>query len=1087
MNETTDPSPPVENKTGGRLMALCGCGVVAIIAIVYLLTLSHGVFPGQSAALIATYTGLEPATLPRHPIWGACVKAIGDLGMDGMALRLNLFSLIISVACAWLFYSLFTKAMLRLIDKVKVPADRAARAATAGGVVATLALAFSVPCWIASTRLHYQIFDLLLLLCLAHLLFLYIRTKALAIMMLSALLFGVAVVECVNIGLFLPLFAFYAMQAWLRDDDFRSYRVFLAILFGLAGASFILIVARGFFLSEDAALRDYTSYWIVVRDMLRESSDSLRAAIPNVGWLFVVVFVVVPFLASLAIAPRALSETRDWSFTFFHIALTAVVIATLTNTPISRWGLELHAPTGALPVFLYALTAMVAGYVVVYWYLIVANRSYVPEQLTGLPNIRAGIWSAHAFGWLSVAIVLFASVINGFEASGRRGVFADECARLLLENLKDRPWLITDGMFDNHLRLEAARNGQPLKLIALQHNDNPVYLRQLKRMIETDPEFDGLDRIRLQNSADLGALTFVQDWIESDSNVVDRIAVMSAPDILVGAGCTIVPNYFCFYGVRDQETLKDMPVLERFEGFWTRMRTILAPSRSLRDPIANYRAAVRRQVGFVANNAGVMLEDLGRDEEAYEVYGVVRQIDPNNVSALLNRVEMLHRKQAEGFHSADRVAVEKELREFVGSMKHKLPIWSLSRVFGYVRSPVLFAQLGWTWALSGQPGMALAGMRRAASVATTLASRTRVRQAMADILLSQNADEESESIYEDILNEDPENQKALISMSRIAARRGAFDKAREWLERAKAAGVDNAAVAMESAALDLAANKPEDARIKLTEVTELQPRNLQAWGMLAVSVIQMHDFDEVEKRILPRMESVAGTPDNYLIQITRGQLAYTKGRENYRAARDAFERASALRPGLALLQEGILRLDFMLADKQEAEVHARALLRQDRNIGFANYIMGSLMLERGRRDVAEDYLRRSVSSSRSPEALNDLAELLRKTGNYEEAEKQVRAAIDLAPDFYVTYDTLGGVLADTDRLNEAEQAYAKALDIFKDDLRVHLNLAKLLYKKGNLVKAREIVAQINPRRSELPPFEQEELQQLVRDLTPGRK
>ena len=478
-------------------------------------------------------------------------------------------------------------------------------------------------------------------------------------------------------------------------------------------------------------------------------------------------------------------------------------------------------------------------------------------------------------------------------------------------------------------------------------------------------------------------MAFVQDWIKCDSNVIDRIAVMSAPDLLVGAGCAVVPNYFCFIGARDLKSLKDEPVLEKYGDFWKRMRKILAKSRGLNDPIADYRAGVRRQVGFVANNAGVLLEDLGRDEEAYEVYGIARSIDPDNISALLNRVEMLHRKEGEGFHAADRAAVEKELREFIAQMKHKLPIWSLSRFFGYVRSPVLFAQLGWTWALSGQPGMALAGMQRAASVATTAASRTRVREAMADILLQQNEAEKSESIYADILTEDPENQRALLAMSRIAARRGSFDKAREWLAKAKAAGADNASVTLESASLDLAANKPEDARIKLAEITELQPRNLQAWSMLAVAVIQMRDFEEVEKRILPRMESVAGTPDNYLIHITRGQLAYTKGKDFYRPARDSFERAMTLRPGLPILQEWVLRLDFMLVDKEAAENHARKLLRQDRDNGFANYIMGSLMLERGRRNEAEDYLRRSVGSSRSPEALNDLAELLRKTGNYE--------------------------------------------------------------------------------------------------------
>ena len=1070
-----------------RMDLLFGLGTTAFVALVYLLTLSPGVFPGQSASLMALYTGIEPMVAPIHPVWGALVGAIGKMGGAGMALRLNLFSLVLAVGCVGMFYALFSSLVYGIFDTEKVAEPVARKAAVFGATFASLALAFSVPVWITATRLHFQIFDLFLLLSLAHLFRLYVRTKALAFLMLSSLLFGVGVVECAPIACFAPVFILYAFQLWLRDNDFKGYRLFLSILCALVGLSLYLVAARHFFTHEDITLRGYENYWGVVVQMLRDQIHLFKDSIPKVGWLFPVVFVVLPWVASLAIAPRALNENRDWSVVFFHVALTVVVVATLIDTAVSRWGQELDDPRGVLPVFLYAMTAMVAGYAISYWYITVANRNNIVPQLADLPNAKFSVWSGYVFGWLAAAIVVLTAFINGFEANGRRGAFADECARELLANLKGRPWLVTDGMFDNHLRLEAARIGQPLKLIELQKNDNPVYLRQLKKTIASDPDFADADRIRLQNSADLGAMAFVQDWIKCDSNVIDRIAVMSAPDLLVGAGCAVVPNYFCFIGARDLKSLKDEPVLEKYGDFWKRMRKILAKSRGLNDPIADYRAGVRRQVGFVANNAGVLLEDLGRDEEAYEVYGIARSIDPDNISALLNRVEMLHRKEGEGFHAADRAAVEKELREFIAQMKHKLPIWSLSRFFGYVRSPVLFAQLGWTWALSGQPGMALAGMQRAASVATTAASRTRVREAMADILLQQNEAEKSESIYADILTEDPENQRALLAMSRIAARRGSFDKAREWLAKAKAAGADNASVTLESASLDLAANKPEDARIKLAEITELQPRNLQAWSMLAVAVIQMRDFEEVEKRILPRMESVAGTPDNYLIHITRGQLAYTKGKDFYRPARDSFERAMTLRPGLPILQEWVLRLDFMLVDKEAAENHARKLLRQDRDNGFANYIMGSLMLERGRRNEAEDYLRRSVGSSRSPEALNDLAELLRKTGNYEEAEKRARDAIDLAPDFYVTYDTLGGVLADTDRLSEAEQAYAKALELFKDDLRVHLNLAKLLYKQGNLVKAREIVSQINPRRSELPPAEQEELARLVRDLTPGRK
>ncbi len=1090
-----------EKAAKRKLDMIFGLGITALAAIVYLLTLSTGVFPGQSASLMATYTGVEPMVAPIHPVWGAIVGAIGRMGAGGAgaALRLNLFSLVLAVCCVGMLYVLFSTLAFSCFDTQKVPAPLPARASVFGATFAAAALAFSVPFWITATRLHFQVFDLFLLLVLAHLLLLYLRTGALAFFLVFSLLLGVSIVEAAPIALFAPLFAFVLLRAWLRDDvfgGFRGYRAFLGILLLLVGLSLYFVSAYNFFTHEDITLRGYGGYWDVVRQMLKDQTHIFRASIPDIGWLFPVAFVVIPWLASLAIAQRALNETRDWSFIFFHIALSIVVVATITNTGISRWGLELAKLrdgqpagelAGILPVFLYAMTAMVAGYAVSYWYVAVANRVNILKQLVDLPNVKFSIWSGYVFGWLVAVIVFLAAVINGQEASGKRGNFADACARELLANLKDRPWLVTDGMFDNHLRLEAARIGQPLKLIALQRNDNPIYIRQLKKMIESDPEFPPAERVRLQNSAELGVMTFVQDWLESDSNVVNRIAIMSAPDLLVGAGCAVVPNYFCFVGERDIETLRDKPVLQKYDEFWKRMRKTLAKSRGRNDPISQYRADVRRQVGFVANNAGVLLEDLGRDEEAYEVYGIVRQIDPDNISALLNRVEMLHRKEKEGFHAADRAAIEKDLRDFVSKMKHRLPIWSLSRSFGYVRSPILFAQLGWNWALSGQPGMALAGMRRAADVAATTASRARVREAMADILLRQNDTEKSETIYSDILAEDPENQRALLSMSRIAARRGSFDKAREWLSKAKSAGADNGAVAIESAALDLAANKPETARITLTEITELQPRNLQALGMLAVSVIQMRDFEEVEKHILPRMESVAGTPDDYLVHITRGQLAYAKGKDFYKQARNSFERAATLRPGLPILMEWILRLDFMLVDKSAAEEHARQLLRLDRDNGFANYIMGSLMLESGRNDIAEDYLRRSVGSARSPEALNDLAELLRKTGNYKEAEERARDAIDLAPDFYVTYDTLGGVLADTDRLGEAEKAFTKALELFDDDLRVHLNLAKLLFRMGNLVKAREIVAKINPRRSELPPAEQEELARLVRDLTPGRK
>ena len=1061
-----------------KLDSIWSLATGGLALLVYLFTLSPGVFPGASASLMATYTGLEPLVAPAHPLWGTLVGWLA--GTPIQAFRLNLFSALCGVAAVVLMYKLISGLVYRLIQPEVGQESQAVVAAVLGGALAAVALAFSVPFWMVATRLHFQSFDLLFLLLLLHLFVWFFTSDKLVAGLLVALLCGVSLVESIIALPLLPILLFLAVYADYRQDRIRIGRLTLFGLAGLLGLSLFLIVAYHFCQTEDLTLRGYEGYFDVLRTMVADQIRAARQAVRQHqlgGFL-----VILPWLASLLAAHRALNRPREWSLFLFHGVITVIILFMLGNAPASPWGVLRNR--GGLPIMLYAMIATVAGYLAAYWYQVLAGYRFRKSmgKATGAGG-AFGAWLGYAFVSLLVVLTAVTSVVNGFEASGRRGAFADACAGELLDHLDGRIWLVSDGMFDNHLRIEAARRGQTLKLLALHKNDNPIYIRQVKRMIDQDPEFKPADKVRLKNVLDLGVMAFIQDWMRDDPGLVSRLAVMSAPDLIVGAGWTVAPLYFGFVGVPDRDELKEVDFIGEYGDFWSRMAKLLARSRGVRDPVAEYRGAVRRQVGFVANNTGVLLEDLGRRDEAYQVYKQVRAIDIENISALLNMAEILNRDPA--FMPEDKPLVEKELKDFVDNMARRLPVWSLSRYFGYVRSPVLFAQLGWTWALSGQPGMAMAGLERAEAISTTVASRTRVRGDMADIFIQQGEDERGEAIYEEILKAEPDNQRALVALARIEARRGALDKARTWLERAASAGVDRSALTLEQAAIDLAANNPEQARIKLTEITELQPKNLQALGMLAIAMLQMKDYDAVERRVLPKMESVAGTPDNYLVQITRGQLAYQKGKPYYKHARDAFERASVLRPGLPMLIEWVLRLDFLMDDKPAAEAHARQLLRINRNHGFANYIMGSLMLWRNKRAEAEDYLRRSVRESKSAAALNDLAELLRKSGNLEEAERQARAAIELSPDLYFAWDTLGGVLADTQRWDDAEKAYLRALEIFEDDLRVHLNLAKLLTQKNNRVRAREIISRIQARRNELPPAEQEELARLIRELTPG--
>lgn len=1077
---------PEEYVTVRRKLArIVGICVTLFVGLVFLLTLSTGAFPGESADLMVTYSGLEPKVAPAHTLWGTIVSAIASFDPGGMILRLNLFSLVVALISVWLLFDIVVRMISGTIDQENATPRALAIASVIGGAAAAIALAFSVPFWMCATRLQYQGFNVLLILLIFRLIAGYAQGGGLWNLMCVSLLLGIATVESLGIVLFAPIFIIYAVRHWMQRGHASAGSIFaFGALFALGLASSWLIAVR-FNATHDISLRGYESVWMIIQRIFFDQYEMLKAAFPVNGWLNIALVVIVPAIASDFIARRALNETREWGIMIMHAVMTMAVILVLGNTPaISPWGV--YRSTGIIPVPLMVLTAMTCGYLLAYWYLLVANRSQVNIDGERSAVHSGSIWFGCFFGAFALVAIPITAGINLLEANGRTGKFVDECVSEFIDSLGGRRWIVSNGLFDSHLLLEAHRTGRDIRVIKLQNNDNKVYLRHLRNVIKSDGDFKPEDASLLAGSVEFGVLPFVQDWIAYDPSAIDKMVIVNTPDLIVAIDKIVVPHKFFFTAGNSLDEVKKTSFLETNNEFWGRMKTLLAKERGARDSAANFRAIVRRQVGFVANNTGVLLEDIGKDEEAFQTYNFVRQFDPDNVSALLNLIEILRRNEAKDFHTAERKAIESSFESVIKRLEgRKLPIWSLSRTFGYVRSPVLFTQLGWAWAASGQPGIAIAGIRRAEKIAQSAAGKVRAQQSMAEVLWRQNDIEGSERIYEDILKQDPENATAMLNLSRIQARRGSLDKAREWLSKAQSKGARRAELAFEGASLDLAAGDPAAARIKLNEITDVEPNNIQAWALLGISAIQMNDYDEVESRILKKIAEIAGTTDNYQYLIVRGQLLFQKG-EDLVGARDAFERASISRPGITMLLEWILQLDFMLNDKAAAEEHARQILRTNRNNSFANYIMGSIMLYRGRTAEAENYLRRSISSANKPEPLNDLAELLRMNGNLDEAERYIRSAIQLAPDFYVVWDTLGGILFDRGNLAGAEESYLKALELFQGDSRVYLNYAKVLLKKGETVKAREMIMKVNANRSTLSPADLEVLAELVQRVTPKR-
>jgi len=1083
---------------GSNLMLMVGVGLFSLL--IYVLTLSTGVFPGESAWLMAIYTGLEPLEVPMHPLWGSIVKGLGSLSFGALPVRLNVLSAVCTALSVMLVFSLVSSFIRSVIDE-EYSLDYAPFVSKAGGFLAAVAFLFSVPAWQAATRLQFQSFDLLLLLATVQLIAWYRGRFKTVFLILFVILAGLGTLESV---LFIPAMPFliaFAMYAFRRQNQSLGNIVWVAVgILGVVVAGWYL-VARHFFLTSDVGSLEVDSVFQVMIHMARLHLRQLLSGLPNSGWIILLLTGFVPWLAALMASFRALNNERTMSQYILHVTLSVMVFIGLSNMPFSPW--HILKPYGQIPVLAYALLAMTAGYLFAYWYLLLKVHRQKKEAEVSIRVKKVGEWMGILIAYPFVVIMLVISVLNSFEcANPNRGAFADRCAKEILDRMGSRTWFVTDGTLDTHLQIMANQRGQELHLICLQKDMSRYYLKSLWKLAEEKKLFTGPDVQRMKSTLELGVLPFIQDWFSIDREIEKKVAIFSIPDFWYTSGMTPVPEYFFFSGSRDTSKFDTQNALKDYMAFWKSMGADLEIGKKERakdilDPTLRMKKNLRRHMGFVANNLGVLLEEKDNEKDAFAIYSYVsKTIDPENIASLFNRYEMASRSVPVAL--AQKGQIKREMDEFLGGVKVKYPLWSLSRYYGYVRNPQLFVQQGFHWALSGHTGAALAVATRGIDLLPS-SERNAALGALAAIYAMSDDKQKTASVYQDMIVNDPNDRSAMLGLARLAVQEGAIEKAKSWLEKATKSSDKRGTLGVEWAIIHLMNNDLPRARLALQEATDLQPKNLQAWAMLALLQIQQNELDEVERVILPRMENLAGTIDNYFIQISRAQIALAKDKQLTkskskeddrtfrRVAREAFIRASLLRPDITGVKDMILQLDIEMNDQSAAELHARQVLRTNRKHALANYVMGSLRLQEGEYGEAEDFLRRSVEANSSSAALNDLAEVLRRIKKLDDAERFAREAIKKNPDLYVAWETLGAILLESGKnLDEAESAVTKALTLYKDDPRIKITLARIQHQRGSIEKARETLSQVKAEQSKLTEFDLDVMKRLSADLSKPR-
>ena len=215
-------------------------------------------------------------------------------------------------------------------------------------------------------------------------------------------------------------------------------------------------------------------------------------------------------------------------------------------------------------------------------------------------------------------------------------------------------------------------------------------------------------------------------------------------------------------------------------------------------------------------------------------------------------------------------------------------------------------RLGFEWARSGQVGNAIAQVQRAISFVPA-DRQTGLLNMMAAIYASGNQTQKSREVYQQVLDKDENNHDALMGMMRLSLQKGALDEAKGFLDKAVKASPNGETANFDWALLHLMNNDLQSARLSLQKMTDMQPKSLQAWSLLAGVVLQQIDqakddaakasaFQELEDVILPKMVSIANSPRDYYVQMTQALVWMRKGKAFQKQARDALVVASRSRP-----------------------------------------------------------------------------------------------------------------------------------------------------------------------------------------------
>lgn len=1020
-------------------------GIFLLSLLVYFLTSARQASPVISADLLVGHFGLTPFQPMSHPVWGLAARLVHAVAGSAAVRVLNLFSVLCASAVLAVLFLLMTRWTQHRMLHGSGARDLIRSARTMSGLTACAVLAVAPPFWLIATRAYFAAFDLLLLLCAVYLLFSILEKPTLRKVYGFALLWGVGTTEFATFIVLSPFAAVVLIYAMWRGKLLRFKYLLLAALLYALGLCVYLLEAWRYTMTPAYEWREFGSYFKVLWFLWRDQYFALTRSVAPVGWLLILVVTVLPWFILVMMPMRRPGGHMPLGNYLLLLVLSVIALVLLFNVNPAPWRMAGVRPLLFTP---YVFFAAWAGHLAGIWYSLLINPSRRTQTLRRM--LRP------VFLLLLAVLVLSSAWRTWPEISPRPGDAFHVMVQRMMKPLAGRKWILSDGYMDNNLLLAADAQHAPVRIINPRLSRHDAYLKYLASMFENE---------RMKKLAMIGLPPLLNEWFNENPAVTGQVATVASADQWVSGGYVPYPAHGLFFGTKALDELDADRLYQENLQFVNELATALhaAPKRNVGQ---GYAGLGSMHLSKIQNNTGVLLEDMGNTDQAFAAYQRAREVNTNNISALMNMLALAMNEDR-----PEKEQLQQEFDELTENLSTRMGIWALSQTCGYVRNPGVYAQRGMAWALSGKPRLAINEISRAMELG---GSSPRLQNILAALYFQADMDTESESTFMGILEEHPEDASALLGLARIAMRRNDFSTARSYLQRIKELGHDTVQIRMEEAVLEALAGNPDRALSVFEHIVDRDPKNMRAWGALALLAAEQRNEALTDQAVAALAGNLERRPGLGII------LAYVEmNRENYPKAREFLEGVLARQPGNRQALDMVLRIDLSGRRMDKAETHAEQMLRLDPRHAFANYVMGTIMYNRGQYALAEQFIRVSLLRDEDPRALNDLAWLLQQRGADEEALRMIEKSLQIDNRNPSSWDTYGVILIKLGRLQDAEEAVSLALSQEPGNPGYVLHMAQILEKKNLPDKALELIQPLMNREADIPVETMEQIRALL--------